>query len=50
MAMQKSLDDSLPFQIVASFFCNYVLEGVFKENQHLLIMDGHGFHITIQAL
>jgi hypothetical protein len=32
------------------FFCSYVPKGVSKENQHFLIMDGHGFHITIQAL
>jgi hypothetical protein len=32
------------------FFYNFILRGGFQENQHLLILDGHGFHITIQTL
>jgi hypothetical protein len=51
MVMQKKgLDDSLPFQVMASFFLQIYSKGVSQENQHLLIMDGHGFHVTIQAL
>jgi len=32
------------------FFLQIYSKGVSQENQHLLIMDGHGFHVTIQAL
>jgi hypothetical protein len=47
---KKGLDDSLPFQVVVSSFLQICSRGVFQENQHLLILDGHGFHVTIQAL
>jgi hypothetical protein len=32
-----------------AFFYRYVPWGVFQENQCLLILDGHGFHVIIQA-
>jgi hypothetical protein len=32
-----------------TFFYRYVPRGVFQENRHLLILDGHGFHVIIQA-
>jgi hypothetical protein len=32
------------------FFCRYILRGVYEYNWHLLNLDGHGFHATIQAL
>jgi hypothetical protein len=47
---EKGLDDILPFQVVASSFLQIYSRGVFQENQHLLILDGHGFHVTIQGL
>jgi hypothetical protein len=46
----KGLNDSLHFQTMANFFLQIYHKGVSQENQHLLILDGHGFHITIQAL
>jgi hypothetical protein len=44
--VEKGLDDNLPFQAMVGFFCRSISR-VFQENQHLLILDGHGFHITI---
>ncbi len=44
------MDDILPFQVMVAFFLQIYSKGVSQENQHLLIMDGHGFHVTIQAL
>jgi hypothetical protein len=33
-----------------AFFYKSIPRRVFKENWHLLIMDGHGFHVTIWTL
>jgi hypothetical protein len=43
---KKGLDDNLPFQAMVGFFLQIYFRGVF---QHLLILNEHGFHITIQA-
>jgi len=32
------------------FFYKFILGGGFQGNQHLLILNGHGSHITIQTL
>jgi hypothetical protein len=47
--VKKNLDDSLPFQAVVNFFLQICSMGVFQENRHLLILDGHGFHVIIQT-
>jgi len=31
-------------------FKKYVLSGIFQGNQHLLILDGHGSHVIIEAI
>jgi hypothetical protein len=48
--VNKGLEDKLPFQTMVGFFLHNCSRGVSKENRHLLIMDGDGFHITIQTL
>jgi len=46
----KNLDDNLPFQLMAGFFLQIYSRGFLKETQHVLILNGHGSHVTIQAL
>jgi hypothetical protein len=46
--VEKNLIDNLPLQAMAYFFLRS--RGVFQENIHLLILDGHGSHVIIQAL
>jgi hypothetical protein len=48
--VEKSLDDSLPLQAMAYFFLKICSRAEFQENKHLLILDGHGSHVIIQAL
>jgi hypothetical protein len=46
--VEKNLGDDLLFhELVAYFFLQIYSKGVFQENKHLLIFDGHGSHITI---
>jgi hypothetical protein len=45
--VKKNMDDNLPFQAVVSFFLHIVPWGVSQDNRHLLILDGHGFHVII---
>jgi len=47
--VEKGLDCCLPFQVMASFFSIDLFQGVFQENQHLLILDGHGFQVIIST-
>jgi hypothetical protein len=46
-AKKKNLDDNLPFQAMVGIFVHIYSRGFKKKNRHLLIMDGHGFHVTI---
>ncbi len=49
--VKKDLHDNLPFQAMVGFFLQIYYRGRgFQMNQHLLIMGGHGFHVTIQTL
>jgi hypothetical protein len=44
------LDNSLPFQLIVDFvFGRFVPIGFFENNWHLLILDGHGSHLIIEA-
>jgi hypothetical protein len=45
--VKKGLDDNLPFQVMVGFFFTNLFGGIFQDNQHLLILDGHGSHVTI---
>jgi hypothetical protein len=33
-----------------SFFKRYILSGISLTNRHLLILDGHGSHVTLEAI
>jgi hypothetical protein len=47
----KGVDDKFPFQrILSSFFKDYVLGGISQTNCHLLILDNHRSHVTLEAL
>jgi hypothetical protein len=48
--VKKGLHDNLPFQAMVGFSLQIYYRGGFQMNQHLLIMGGHGFHVTIQTL
>jgi hypothetical protein len=51
MAMQKKawMTSFLSKEFLTSFK-NYVLSGVSLTNQHLLVLDGHGSHVILEAI
>jgi hypothetical protein len=38
------------FKEFFSFFKDFVLSGIFQTNRHLLILDDHKSHVTLQTL
>jgi len=48
MAMQKMT--SFLFKELLTFFKKYVISGVYFTNQHLLVLDGHGSHVILEAI
>ncbi len=44
------MDDFFHVQGVFLFFKKFVLNGLFFINRQLLIMDGHGNHLTLEAI
>jgi hypothetical protein len=51
MAMQtKAWMTSFFFKEFFSFFKDFILGGISHTNHHLLVLDGHGSHVTLEAL
>jgi len=51
MAMQaKAWMTTFLFKVFLSFFKRLVLGGISQTNCHLLILDGHGSHVTLEAI
>jgi hypothetical protein len=48
--VKRSLDDFFLFKKFLSFLKKYVLGGVSFTNKHLLVLDGHGSHVTLEAI
>jgi hypothetical protein len=47
----KGMDDNLAFQGIFVFFENKsILGGISISNRHLLILDGHESHVTLEAI
>jgi hypothetical protein len=46
----KSMDDYLPFQFYFSFFKRLIPSGKSLTNRHFFILDGHGSHVTLEAI
>jgi hypothetical protein len=44
---QKTMDDIFLFKKFLSFFKQSIKSGIFTTNNHLLIPDGHGSHVTL---
>jgi len=45
------MDDNPPFKGIFVFFMKKGLpSGTCISNRHLLILDGHGFHVTLEAI
>ncbi len=38
------------FKEFLSFFINLILKGIFQCNMHILILDGHGSHVTLKGI
>ncbi len=38
------------FKEFLSFFKKFILGGISQTNQHLLILDGHGSHVSLEAI
>jgi hypothetical protein len=51
MAMQfKSWMTTFLFKKKLSFFKRSILSGISITNRHLFILDGHGCHVTLEAI
>jgi hypothetical protein len=51
MAVQtKTWMTSFLFKEVLSFFKKLVLGGISSSNYHLLALDGHGSHVSLEAI
>jgi hypothetical protein len=46
----KGMDDYLPFQRVFVFFKRFIPSGMSITDRHLLILDGHGSHVTFEVI
>ncbi len=46
----KGLDGTFPIQKILYFFKSFVPCGIFLTNFCLLSMDGHGSHVTLEAI
>jgi hypothetical protein len=47
---KESMDDFFLFKKFLSFFKWSILGGMFITNRHLLVLDGHGNHITLKVI
>jgi hypothetical protein len=51
MSAIKGMDNYLPFQrVYVSFFKKSIPSGISITNRHMLILDGHGSHVTLEAI
>jgi hypothetical protein len=51
MAMQsKAWITIFFFKEFLSFFKRFILSGISPTNKHLFILDGHGSHVTLEAI
>jgi hypothetical protein len=48
--VEKNMDDYFLVKEFLSFFNKSILGGMSLNNQHLLILDGHGSHVTLEAI
>jgi hypothetical protein len=46
----KTWMTSFLFKEFLSFFKRSVLGGIFPNNHHLLALDGHGSHVTLEVI
>jgi len=46
----KAWMTSFLFEYFLSFFKRSILGGIFLNNCHLLILDGHGSHVNLEAI
>jgi hypothetical protein len=46
----KEILDVFFVQGVPIFVNKFVLSGVFFTNRHLLVLDGHGSHVTLKTI
>jgi hypothetical protein len=46
----KKMDDYLSFQKQFVFFKRFIPCEIFLTNRHLLILDGHGSHVTLEVI
>jgi hypothetical protein len=44
------MDDYLPFQKVFVFLKKFIQSGISLTYRHLFILDGHGSHVTLEAI
>jgi hypothetical protein len=51
MAMQsKAWMTTFLYKEIFFFFKRYIPSGILITNKHLLILDGHGSHVTLEAI
>jgi len=50
LMISSNLMTSFLFKEFLSFFKRSIPSGIFQSNQHLLILNGHGSHVTLKAI
>ncbi len=48
--LNKAWTTTFFFKEFQSFFKNLISSGILQSNIHLLILDGHGSHVTLKAI
>jgi hypothetical protein len=48
--LKKGLNYFFYFQGIPFFFKEFVLNGVSSTNRHILVLDGHGSHVTLEVV
>jgi hypothetical protein len=46
----QGMDDIFSFQFIFSFFNKSILGDIFQFNQHFLILNRYGSHITLEKI
>jgi hypothetical protein len=46
----QGMDDIFSFQIFIIVFNKSIPSDIFQSNQHFLILDGHGSHVTLKTI
>ncbi len=50
VVQKKDMETYFMFKEFLSFFIKSIIIGISQSNHHLLILDGHGSHVILEAI